>query len=65
MLFTGIYNSSIAFFYYCLDLAERLHEDLTETKDMVKEIHQVSKRPDNCQSAPMEMVDRNGWPYFS
>ena len=61
LLFSGIYNSLIAFFH-CLDLAGKVHEDAKETKAMVKEIHQVVKRPDNCQSATMATGDRIGRP---
>ena len=61
MLFTGIYNCLIPFFN-CLDLAEKVHEDIKETKDMVKEIHQVVKRPD---SAPTVTGGRIGRPYLS
>ena len=53
------------FFYFCLDLADlakKLHDNVTETKDMVKEIHQVIKGPDNCQSASMTIGDRTGTP---
>ena len=37
---------------------------MKETKDMVKEIHQVVKRPDSCQSAPTVTGDRIGRPYL-
>ena len=64
LLFTGICNCLIPFFN-CLDLAEKVHEDIKETKDMVKEIHQVVKRPDSCKSAPTVTGDKIGRPYLS
>ena len=64
LLFTGIYNSLIAFFH-CLNLADKVHVDVKETKAMVEEIHQVIKRPDNRQSSSITTGDRNGRSYFS
>ena len=64
LLFTGIYNSLIIFFH-CLEIAEKLHEDVKETKAIVKEIHHVVKRPDNRQSSSMVTGDRIGRLYFS
>ena len=64
LLFTGVYNSLIIFFH-CLEIAEKLHEDVKETKAIVKEIHHVVKRPDNRQSSSMATGDRIGRLYFS
>ena len=43
----------------------KLHNDLKETKDMIEEIDQVVKRPDNCSSAPLETRDRISRTYLS
>ena len=54
------YTTLSQLFFHCLDIAEKIHGHIEETKAMVKEIHQAVKIPDNCQGSPITPEDRIG-----